>query len=527
MNYNKATAIIRNLLCWALPLCCLVPAAAQLQIRVRDKQTQQPLPARMHLKNANTNRVPRIKDPKKHPAHADHFVFPGSVPLALPTGPYTFELEHGLEYKKMSGNFSINPGAQDEKVIELTRYIDPNKMGWYSGDIDVPRAPTQMKDLMLAEGLNVAESIPWDNRKSYWNGRPMPKGPNQQVTLTPFQTYTIRGGAIDRSGSFLRFHHLTEPVVLNLRQANGGAADADYPGNVALVTALQKKAKGRKMTVSVRPESWDLPLLLAYNLVDAIEVLHGGMRRDQICATAPKNTPASLGQPADPERFVPPAATARWAREIYFHVLNCGFRIPPVAGSGSGKSPNHVGYNRVYAHVGTDFSYDNWWNAVLAGQTFVTNGPIALFRVNNQLPGHVFSIAPGETLNAKVTGTISSREQFSYLEVIQNGESVRSIPFEEYSESGELPVVEITKGGWFTLLIVTDQHDSYSYAMTAPFYVEVEGEPRFVDPKSVDFFIAALKKRASQIQVTDPAKKKAVFEEYRGAYEYFRKLRGN
>ena len=33
---------------------------------------------------------------------------------------------------------------------------------------------------------------------------------------------------------------------------------------------------------------------------------------------------------------------------MYYHVLNCGLRIPPVAGSGSGTNDNPVGTNRVY-----------------------------------------------------------------------------------------------------------------------------------------------------------------------------------
>jgi hypothetical protein len=49
-----------------------------------------------------------------------------------------------------------------------------------------------------------------------------------------------------------------------------------------------------------------------------------------------------------------------------------------------------VGYNRAYDYVGDDFSYDNWWNGLKAGRSFVTNGPLLVTKANRHLPGHVF-----------------------------------------------------------------------------------------------------------------------------------------
>ena len=48
----------------------------------------------------------------------------------------------------------------------------------------------------------------------------------------------------------------------------------------------------------------------------------------------------------------PRSGNGYWSQEIYYHLLNCGLRLPPSAGSASGVLPNPVGYNRVYVHVG-------------------------------------------------------------------------------------------------------------------------------------------------------------------------------
>ena len=57
------------------------------------------------------------------------------------------------------------------------------------------------------------------------------------------------------------------------------------------------------------------------------------------------------GWPRDLTLFPKPYGNGRWSQEIYYHLLNCGLRIPPTAGSGSGANNNPVGYNRLYVHV--------------------------------------------------------------------------------------------------------------------------------------------------------------------------------
>ena len=68
---------------------------------------------------------------------------------------------------------------------------------------------------------------------------------------------------------------------------------------------------------------------------------------------------------------------------MYFKLLDCGLRIPPTAGSGSGVSPNPAGYNRVYVHLDGSFDYQQWWKSLKAGQVVVTNGPLLGVQVEN------------------------------------------------------------------------------------------------------------------------------------------------
>src|SRR5204863_825339 len=115
-----------------------------------------------------------------------------------------------------------------------------------------------------------------------------------------------------------------------------------------------------------------------------------------------------------------------WTQELYYQILNCGLRIAPSAGSASGVLPNPVGYNRVYVHVDGELNYDRWFEALRAGRSFVTNGPLLRVRADSQYPGHIFT-AP-EKLEIELTGILEGRDHVESLEVIRDGRVIRKVP---------------------------------------------------------------------------------------------------
>ena len=71
---------------------------------------------------------------------ADHFYIDGKITLPLRVGQYTFELEAGPEYRTQNGHFEIERHADDSKRIEMHRFADLAKEGWWAGDLDVDAA---------------------------------------------------------------------------------------------------------------------------------------------------------------------------------------------------------------------------------------------------------------------------------------------------------------------------------------------------------------------------------------------------
>jgi len=474
----------------------------QLTLTVVDRATGKQVPARMVLKNPAGR--PRL--PKKVPAWEDHFVVPGQIVLKLSTGNYTFEVERGPEYKVVTGHFTINNFADDTKQVEMDRGADLAAEGWWSGDLDVHRPPKDIELLMQAEDLHVVPLITWGNEQNAWS----PGGPPKELLLRFDENRYchLLGGQHVRPGGTLDYFNLSTPLRL-------GSPKAEYP---PLVQALEKiRAQAGAWVDASKPFWWDVPMLAALGQLDSIQVAHCHLGRT-------KSIPNEAdGKPRDVKRFPGVLGNALWSQEIYFHLLNCGLRIPPSAGSGSGVTSNPVGYNRVYVYVDGDFSYEKWWEGLHAGRVMLTNGPLLRPTVRGQPPGHVFHIDRGESAEFEIGLTLSIREPVRYLEIIKDGHVVQEIRFADYRQSGKLPKIRFDSSGWFLLRAVGEENKTYRFGMTGPYFVEMDYGPR-ISKSSAQFFLDWVMERARQIDLEDPEQRRAVLEYHRKARDFWQNL---
>ncbi|MGA2616622.1 MAG: hypothetical protein ABSF26_03370 [Thermoguttaceae bacterium] len=485
----------------------LRPAAAadgQLALVVLDDKTRQPIACRMHLvgPGSKPRRIEQV------PFWSDHFVFPGKITLKLPVGRYTFELERGPEYKNVTGNFKIDRSANDTKEISLPRAVDMAAEGWWSGDLCVHRPLPDVKLLMAAEDLHVAGVISWWNDRSQVSPKALAALAFPTVLFDGNRAYEPAGGGYGRSGTEVLCFHLRAPLLLP------PDAGPEYP---ALVQQLMKVRRGAD------PPAWidlaattgrDLPLLAAHHQVDSIEIANRYFCRRAMLADQAGE------QPGDRQRYAGPLAYARWSQDIYFKLLECGLRIPPTAGSGSGVSPNPVGYNRVYVHLDGPFSEPEWWRQLRAGRVVVTNGPLLRPTVDGQLPGYVFQGEEGRELELEIGLTLSTADAISYLDIIQDGAVRQNIRFEDYAKSGRLPKLHVKKSGWFLLRAVSDVSQTYRFALSGPYYVEFGGQPR-ISRKAAQFFLDWVYRLARQISLDDPQEHREVLELHRQARDFW------
>jgi hypothetical protein len=268
-----------------------------------------------------------------------------------------------------------------------------------------------------------------------------------------------------------------------------------------------------------KPFWWDFPVWLATGQVDSIGICHNHMQRNGMLANE------AWGRARDKTRFPGETGVGPYTLDIYYHALNSGLRIPPSAGSASGVLPNPVGYNRVYVHCGDKCDYAAWFAGLKAGQVVVTNGPLIRPRANGELPGHVFQADKGETVELTIELNLSLREKVDYLEIVKDGKVAHEVRLDEFAKkNGELPKLTFDKSGWMLVRAVTNHPQTFRFAMTGPYYVEIGYEKR-MSKASAQYFLDWVYARAGQIAKLEHADERAaVLEYHKAARDYWQKL---
>jgi hypothetical protein len=477
--------------------------AGQVKITVLEKATGKAVPCRIHLKDAagKPQRAPKM------PFWHDHFDCPGTVSLELPPGKYTYEIERGPEYRTGTGSFTIGEKAAEKVTVRLERLADLAADGWWAGELHVHRPVEDIELLMRAEDLHVAPVITWWNKQNRWAGQEPPANP--LVRFDGDRAYHVLAGEDEREGGALLFFNLPRPLDI-------AGAGREYPSPMKFVDQARRNP-GAWIDVE-KPFWWDVPVWVAGGQVDSVGLANNHMCRDRMYEDE------AWGKPRDVRRLPPPLGNGFWSQEIYYHLLNCGLRLPPSAGSASGVLPNPVGYNRVYVYLGQDFSYENWWEGLRAGRSFVTNGPLLRVTAAGKLPGHVFTSPDGDGLKVEIKAELTTRDPVRSLEVIKNGRVERQVPFEEWSRTGTLGSLDFRESGWFLVRVIADNPKTFRFASTAPYYVEIGATKHRVSKASARFFLDWVRERIGRVKVDDPARRDEVLEYHRRAEKFWQDL---
>ncbi len=486
-----------------LSALALPASAAELELLVIDETTDRPTAARVHLKNAQ-GRTPRVADAV---SWKDHFVFANKVVLKLPPGRYTFEMERGPEYRRRTGHFELKRGDADSKTVSMVRFVDMKSEGWYSGETHIHRRPEDISLLMLAEDLHVAPVITWWNKTNRWKEKPLPK--EALVRFDENRYYHLLAGEDERAGGALLYFNLREPLEI-------ADAEREYPSPI---TFLDEAAEHDGVHVDLeKPFWWDTPTQLATGKIDSIGLAHNHMHRGGVLNNE------AWGRPRDDMLYPGTGGNGRWTTDIYYHVLNCGLRIPPSAGSASGVLPNPVGYNRAYVYCGDDFSYASWWKGLREGKVVVTNGPLLRPFCEGHPPGHVFQGEENQPLSLQISANLATRDPIEYLEVIRDGKVVHEVRLDALAKNrGKLPALEFSESGWFLVRAVTSTPHTYRFASSGPWYVEFGGQPR-ISKTSAQFFLDWVYERARRLKIEDVDQHQEVLSHHRAARDYWKEL---
>lgn len=467
----------------------------ELEFEVVDEKTGDPIAARVELtrpqlvspdlrNRGRASRISATRVVRPLPARGTvptsfGFVMDGHVNLKLKEGPYEFRVTHGPEYRVVRGNFTIEKTSEDGHTVALPRILDMTAFGWTSLDCLVPASAHDLEPRMRGADLDIA----WTTQ-----GHPVIARPIGGLVI-------YSGGRPKESGN----------ESAGNQEAVPDTKDDDDLAALNNLASLDSDSSGATRVAIENPFAWPLPVYLASQRVDGTFVLGDWLRLDKTLTRPSSGRSLSDRQSRDNRTL------GREAEQIYWEMLNVGFRMAPLAGTGDEAGEHPVGYNRLYVHHARDeqltsqtehldVSGATIWNQVWQGNSFATNGPLLQPRLGGHVPGHVFELNEDATMSLTPEVTVTVRDPVEYLEVIVNGMVHYTAKLDEFAKAGgRISPITVRQPGWALIRIVTLHEGHFRAATSAPWYFEVNGKRR-VSKRSVEFFQSWLADYESELK---------------------------
>ena len=469
-----------QLLLLVLAGSCIGAETGTLKFLIADAHGE-PVPCRIHLRNSAG--IPQQAEGL--PYWRDHFVCSGNATLQLSPDEYSWEIERGPEFRRLSGTTKVQSGTAIVVTQTLAKLVALRDEGWYSGDLHVHRAVSEIELLMSAEDLDFAPVIQW------WN-KPWPDAaaaPQTEFRFGDGRVYCTGAGEDEREGGALLYFGLNKPLDLTVKSR-------EFPSPMLFVQQARQQNQQAWIDIE-KPFWWDVPTWIAVARPDSIGIAHNHMHRSGVLGNE------AWGRPRDLKLYPGVKGNGFWTQQIYYHLLNCGIRIPPSAGSASGVLPNPVGYNRVYVQLGdAELNRANWFDALKAGRSFVTNGPLLRVKANGQWPGATMQM--GDGLNIRLEIELASNDRVSQLEVIHNGNVIKRIPCDDRMQQSLDATVQVSEPGWFLVRAFAEAEHTFRFASTAPWYLQgADNRPR-ISRLSAQFFVDWIDERIDRVNQNVP-----------------------
>ncbi|WP_232064498.1 CehA/McbA family metallohydrolase [Rhodocytophaga rosea] len=471
--------------------------------------------------------------------------------MLLPEGNYSIEYSRGPEYIPQKKNITVTTQAIQPVTFNLKRWIDPAKMGWYSGDHHIHAAgcahyttptvgvnPSDMMKHILGEGVNVGSVLTWGpgyyHQKQFFEGKD-----NSLSTADNLMRYDLEVSGFP-SG------HAGHIVLLRLK-------DQDYPNTKVLedwptwtlpvlkwakaqgaVTGYAHSGLGLEVKTDKLP-NYDMP---RFDGIGANEYIVA-VTQDLVDFISTVDTPHSH------------------ELNIWYHTLNCGYRTR-ISGETDFPcmSEEQVAHGRSYVKLDGKLNFNDWVNGLKAGRSYVSEGKSHLlnFRVNTLEVG-----TNGSELHMKGPSTVKVSAKVGAYLAVQNDTTVRKLNLSqdlwyqkpywnlerarigntrtvpvELIVNGEVVAtkdiladgnlqdisfdVPVAKSSWVALRILPSSH-------TNPIFVIVDNKPIRASRQSAEWCVKAVDQCWSQKESQISAKEKPEAQKaYQAAKEAYSKI---
>jgi TolB protein len=409
-----------------------------------------------------------------------YFHAAGVVTVEVPAGRTIIEAIRGFEFVPQRDTLDVPAGGVRTVTLRLARLLDLPSRGWYSGDTHVHDLHQGQQGLTHAQFFDQlrAEDLHVTNALVHMDGTRL-MGRWSDLTGVP--------------------HPLSTPqYILQYGQ--------EYRGSLGHISMLGVTRYMLPFTGGVRGTAYAQPALDAWYLDSArAQGGIGGFGHPYFSTVTDPATAASTLIPVDIALghgdFYDVAAL--WSDEVassdlYFRLLNCGFRIAATAGTDNfsdvGRDPP-PGADRTYVKVRGPLSLASWMAGIRAQRTVASTGPLLELTVAGREPGDSIALSADAATSVPVRAVAHSIAPMSRLEVIVNGRVLHTVTAVDSLQLRFDAPVEVPAGGWIAARVIGPSSrfitDSYAFAQTSPVYV-VRGSRRFVSATDAHFFMATI-----------------------------------
>ena len=476
-----------------------------VHVRVNDAATGKPTPVRIRITDANGPYYPPLGRLGEFATGFAEDVggnvlvggeayayIDGTCEIPLPPGRLTVAIEKGPEYRPIREEVNLPAGKLALRFV-IERWADLRAEGWYSGDSHcyflTPHAALLEA---AAEDLAVVNLLAWEcflhnadsghtyraipNLLAFSGQEPALQAPGHLVAVNTLNVHEKLGSLF-----LLNCHRVIYPLRCGDSEVLDAWRVAEGFDTWRLADWCDQchRKGGLVIGEGFFGNSPDHP--------------HGELLADLILGKVDVLEIGDFESAAEDRERGKESPLREW-----YQLLDCGFRVPLVGGSGKDNNLRPLGGVRTYARLGTGqpFTYKNWVEAVRAGRTFVTSGPLLNFTVNEQPPGAVLDVPAGTSV--RVRAEARSLRPLDRLEIFANHRVVAAVdgagtPAHALIEA-EVPLPE---GGWLVAHCwgaYDDAIEDWHAAQSSPVYVQVEGRRPPAEAAAVAAFAGKLEK---------------------------------
>lgn len=457
-----------------------------VHVRVTDRSTGKPTPVRISFRDADDVYRPPLgrlttfsSAPGQHVGGSIHLdgrpwaYIDGTCEVQLPAGSITVEIHKGPEYSPLIRQVQLAEG-QISLRFEIDRWIDLQKEQWFPGDM---RAHALSPHAALLEGaacgLSVVQLLAREqpgtieNLLAFSGTREALSSPHTCVVVNTLNVHPILGTV-----ALLDSHRPVFPLQFGSPEGSENWSIADWCDQCH-----------RKRGLVIWPD---------------LGRFHEPVPQGEALASAILAKLDAFEVTSFPE--LEPDALVN-----YYRLLDSGMRLVLVGASGKDSNAIELGQVRTYARLedGQPFSAEHWIHAVRAGHTFITNGPLLNFKVDQSIPGSMVRIRRGDSL--RLSAEAQSTVPFDHLELLAGGNLIASKPASGNRQAAQIELVySPSHSTWIAARAYgSDRLPSGSivFAHTSPIWVEVEDQPQQFDPESVGILLELLDRTRNWIEL--------------------------